>query len=83
MINLEHVLVMAQRARDLNNEVYNDLQYAERSYTALSKHWVIEHEVHDDRLLPQLAKMNAAIANYMNWAGTVMQEKEGSKKREP
>ena len=68
---------MAQRARDLNNEVYDDLQYAERAYTALSKHWVIEHEVYDGKLPSLLA------LDYTNWASTVMQEKEGSKRREP
>ena len=66
---------MAQRARDLNNEVYDDLQYAERAYTALSKHWVIEHEVYDGKLPSLLATMTAAILDYTNWASTVMQEK--------
>ena len=44
---------LAQKAVCLSSDVYDNIQYIERSYTMLSKHWIDETA---DEILPALFK---------------------------
>ena len=57
------ILDMTQAVRELNSDVYDDLQYLERSYTMMERHW-IDHTV-DEKLWPLFPEVNKAISNYL------------------
>jgi hypothetical protein len=71
----EVILSMIRAAREISSHVYDDLQYLERSYTMMSKHWI--EQTADDMLPPLLQQANKAISNYLKWAGTVLNKSEG------
>ena len=73
------ILDITQAARELNSDVYDDLQYLERSYTMMEKHW-IDHTA-DEKLPPLFLEVNKAISNYLQWAGTVMKGSQPGMKR--
>ncbi|KAL2058144.1 hypothetical protein ABVK25_001762 [Lepraria finkii] len=54
---------MTQAVRELNSDVYDDLQYLERPYTMMERHW-IDHTV-DEKLWPLFLEVNKAISNYL------------------
>lgn len=56
------ILDMTQAVRELNGDVYDDLQYLERSYTMMERHW-IDHTA--DEKLSLFLEVNKAISNYL------------------
>ena len=71
----EVVLGMAQKAAELSSDVHDDLQYLERSYTMLSKHWI--DETADEILPPLLENARDTIEEYLQWADKVMTHDRG------
>lgn len=66
----EGIFRMAQKAAELSGDVHDDLQYLERSYTMLSRHWI---DGTADEILPPLLKDAAnEITNYLQWANKIM-----------
>ena len=66
----EVILKMAQKAAELSGDVHDDLQYLERSYLMLSRHW-IDGTV--DEILPPLLKDAAdEMTKYLQWANRIM-----------
>ena len=71
----EVVFRLAQKAAELSSDVHDDLQYLERSYTMLSKHWI--DETADEILLPLLKDVAKAITEYLQWADKIMTHDQG------
>ena len=74
----EVVLRLAQKAAELSSDVHDDLQYLERSYTMLSKHWI--DETADEILPPLLKDVTQAITEYLQWADKIMTHDQGGTK---
>ncbi len=66
----EAVFRMAQKAAEVSSDIHDDLQYLERSYTMLSKHWI--DETADEILPPLLKNASNTIAEYLQWADKIM-----------
>ena len=70
LLPYEVVVRLAQKADLLSSDIYDDIQYIERFYTMLSKHWIDETA---DDILPALFKDAAnTIADYLQWANKIM-----------
>lgn len=66
----EGMLRMAQKAAELSSDVHDDLQYLERSYTMLSRHWI--DGTADETLPPLLKDAANTITDYLQWANKIM-----------
>ena len=75
IVTYDVVLRMTQKAAELSNDVHDDLQYLERSYTMLSKHWV--DETVDEILPPLLKDAGNTVAEYLQWADKIMTPDRG------
>ena len=66
----EGIFRMAQKAAELSGDIHDDLQYLERSYLMLSRHWI---DGTADEILPPLLKDVAnEITKYLQWANKIM-----------
>ena len=64
------MLRIALKAAELNNDVHDDLQYLERSYTMLSRHWI--DGTADEIMPPLLEDATNTITEYLRWANEIM-----------
>ncbi|KAL9612437.1 MAG: hypothetical protein Q9167_002985 [Letrouitia subvulpina] len=73
----ETIKKMLRIARKLDSDIFNDLQYIERSYTIITKHWTTA--IDDETLVSVVKRAQAAMTEYLQWASNIF-DSEGEKK---
>ena len=72
----EMLYKMLRKARELNSDIHNDLQYLEHSFTMIIKHWT--SDMNDETLVSVVKRVQTAMTEYLQWV-TIILDDNGQK----